>query len=452
MTTKNQGDETMTHSKTTTSSYGDRLSNSLKGIAVGAVLFVLGTVLLFWNEGNYIKTYKAIKEAESAAVSMENVTSVDPAYEGKLVHASALATTQDILSDDLFGVNENAIKLSRKVEYYQWHENTSTKTRDKIGGGQETVTTYTYEKQWSAKPISSGAFDEEAEHKNTILATVDDQKQIAETVTFGAYTLPDFIKSSISGEVAAEVQLTDEEIRQWENVLTGKPQTEEKPVDTTTPSATTLDTTTLDTTSFDAVSFDTTSMDVTPVETTPANVPQEKRPEHIHITGNVVYFGTSPTVPQIGDVRITLTKVLPAEISIIAKVNGSTFGQYTAKNGKTFSSFRMGVVSADKMFQGEHSANTMFMWILRIIGIILVVMSLKMMFSILPSLFKVLPFLGNLVGAGVGLFCFLGGMAWSLLVIAVAWLFYRPLIAIVLLLLVAAAIYGLMQATKKQKA
>ena len=437
----------MAHSKTTTSSYGDRLSNSLKGIAVGAVLFVLGTVLLFWNEGNYIKTYKAIKEAESAAVSMENVTSVDPAFEGKLVHASALATTQDILSDDLFGVSEEAIKLSRKVEYYQWHEKTSTKTRDKIGGGQETTTTYTYEKQWSAKPISSGAFDKEAEHKNTILAIVENQSQIAETVTFGAYTLPDFIKSSISGEVPAEVQLTEEEIQQWENTLTGTTQAEEKPIEEKP-----MDTTTLGTTSFDAVSFDTTSMDVTPVETTPANVPQEKRPEHIHITGNVVYFGTSPTVPQIGDVRITLTKVLPAEISIIAKVNGSTFGQYTAKNGKTFSSFRMGVVSADEMFQGEHSANTMFMWILRIIGIILVVMSLKMMFSILPSLFKVLPFLGDLVGAGVGLFCFLGGMAWSFLVIAVAWLFYRPLIAVVLLLLVGAAIYGLMQAAKKQKA
>ena len=437
----------MAYSEKTTSSYGNRLSDSIKNIAAGAVLFVIGTVLLFWNEGNYIKTYRAIKEAESAAVPMDNPASVDPTYEGKLVHASALATTQDILRDDLFGVSVNAIKLFRKVEYYQWQENESTAIQDEIGGGQKTTTEYTYQKQWEPKPVASDAFkDPQYRGTNTVLTTVENREQLAETVTFGGYTLPEFIKTSISGEVPVEVQLTDEQIQQWETVLTGPPPVAEQPT-APIPGAPPLDTATIDT-----MSWDTTSIDVTSTTPTPTAVAQKKNPHHVHIANNTVYFGASPAAPQVGDVKITLTKVLPAEISIIAKVNGSTFGRYTAKNGKTFSSFRMGVVSADEIFQGEHSSNTMIMWILRVVGVLVVVMSLKLTFSILPSLFKILPFLGNLVGAGVGLFCILGGVSWSLLVIAVAWLFYRPLIAVVLLVLVGAAIYYLSQASKNGKA
>jgi hypothetical protein len=108
----------------------------------------------------------------------------------------------------------------------------------------------------------------------------------------------------------------------------------------------------------------------------------------------------------------------------------------------------MGTVSAENMFADAHSENNMITWVLRIIGVMLVVMGLKSIFSILPALFKVLPFLGNIVGAGVGLVCTVGGGAWSLLIIAVAWLFYRPLIGIPLL---AAAVAGIWYLKKKAK-
>jgi len=46
---------------------------------------------------------------------------------------------------------------------------------------------------------------------------------------------------------------------------------------------------------------------------------------------------------------------------------------------------------------------------------------------------SVVPFLGKLVGIGTGLVSILFGMAWSLLIIALAWLFYRPLIGAIIL-------------------
>ena len=63
----------MAYTKTTTTGYGQRLSGSLKGIVGGLVMFVAGTCLLWWNEGRAVKTAKAIKEAQSVAVHVDDV-------------------------------------------------------------------------------------------------------------------------------------------------------------------------------------------------------------------------------------------------------------------------------------------------------------------------------------------------------------------------------------------
>ena len=62
------------------------------------------------------------------------------------------------------------------------------------------------------------------------------------------------------------------------------------------------------------------------------------------------------------------------------------------------------------------------------------------------------PFLGNIVGAGVGLVCFVFGLVWSFVVIAIAWLFYRPLIGILFLALAGVGIWFLRKKSKGKKA
>ena len=294
-----------------------------------------------------------------------------------------------------------AIKLNRKVEYYQWIENSKSETRDKIGGGQETVTTYTYESKWVDKPVKSSEFkDPEYKNLNFVLTTIEEKDQLADNVTFGAYTLPEFIKRSISGNVPADVQMTDEQVREWNKALHTSVSVR------------------------DSVSL-------------------------VHSDKNTVYFGQSPNSPRVGDVRITFYKVMPADISLIAKVNGETFEDYKTQNGESFSRVEMGTVSADNMFQNAQDENNMLTWILRIVGLLLVVFGVKSMFSLLPTLFKVLPFLGNIVDAGVGLVCWIFGLAWSLIVIAIAWLVYRPVIGILLLVAAVAGIIFLKSRSKK---
>ena len=143
----------MAYTETTPTSYGGRLSRSLKGIVGGLIAFIAGTALLFWNEGNYVKTYKALNEAQDATIAVDSVAERDPALNGKVIHASARAETEDILRDPAFDVSVNAISLQRSVEYYQYEERSSTTTRDKIGGGEEKVTTYTYSADWQSEPL-----------------------------------------------------------------------------------------------------------------------------------------------------------------------------------------------------------------------------------------------------------------------------------------------------------
>lgn len=112
----------MAYTETTTTSYGSRLKNSVGGVFTGFLMFIIATCLLWWNEGRAVKTAKMLEEAQGNYVEMTDITSINPALNGKLVHATGLATTKDTLSDNSFGIRVGAIALQRKVEYYQWVE------------------------------------------------------------------------------------------------------------------------------------------------------------------------------------------------------------------------------------------------------------------------------------------------------------------------------------------
>ncbi|MCF0168272.1 MAG: primosome assembly protein PriA, partial [Bacteroidales bacterium] len=169
----------MAYQTVTKTSYGSRVKNSFKGIGSGIMMIIIATVLLFWNEGRAVKMTKALKETEKVTVEMPDINIVDPQFEGKVVHATGTSKTECILKDDAYGVSENAVKLNRTVEYYQWVEHQEQETKDKIGGGQETVTTYTYEKKWVSRPENSSKFaDPEYKSSNHILVEVANANQI----------------------------------------------------------------------------------------------------------------------------------------------------------------------------------------------------------------------------------------------------------------------------------
>ncbi len=205
----------MAFTETTTTGYGTRVGNSFKSIGTGFILLCAATALLWWNEGRAVKTAKMLEEAGSAFVEMPNPAKKDAALDGELVCGTAMATTEDSLSDGQFGIGAKAIALKRKVEYYQWIEHTSETKEDKLGGKEVTTTTYTYSKEWVSSPVESGQFKDPAYQKlNTVLTTYENQEQWAENVAFGAYKLNESLIHSIRSSEAMTLAINEDLLAQ----------------------------------------------------------------------------------------------------------------------------------------------------------------------------------------------------------------------------------------------
>ena len=404
-----------THTVTKTTSWFERLGSSFKGILFGIVLFIAGSILLWWNEGNFVKTQVALKEAQGVTQELENINTVDTSRSGELVHATGTATTEDILEDPIFGISVNAIRFSRDVEYYQWIEDSHTEKKQKLGGGEEEIITYSYRKGWLNHPVDSSRFHDSSNHNTVLASNVEGFSVQAKNVTFGAYRLPDFLVSSISGSESLSVQLSEEVLAKL-NQQIAPPGSLPIPPPTPAPPVQGM------------LQFD----ENAPIGSMDGNPPQWLG--MVHVNGSTVYLGDNPASPSIGDVRVSFKQTKPSnEVSIVAKLVGYTFERYTAANGKTVGMLVMGTKSAENMYESAHASNAMMTWLLRVGGVFLVCMGLGMIIAPLSVLASVVPLVGKIVGFGTGVFSTLFGLSWSLMIIALAWLFYRPLIGIILL-------------------
>jgi len=436
----------MAYQEVTTTGYGTRVGNSFKAIGSGFLMFILGTALLWWNEGRAVKTEKMLDEAGNAYVEMENPNKKDASLDGELICGSAMATTEDSLSDAQFGIGAKAIALRRSVEYYQWVEHEQTKREDKLGGKEVTTTTYTYSKQWVSSPVQSSQFHDPAyQNKNTVFTTIDDAEQYAENVSFGAYKLPETLIHRISSREAMDLAIAEDLLKQFDKSTqaayerfygvqksiqqASQPvqQPAQQPAIPDSIRALLPDSVKAKLDSLQAVNDS--------INKQMENAENKKDLAYVHQAGNVLYFGRVPGAPEVGDVRVTFEKVVPAKVTVMAVVDGDTFKPYKAKNGKRFQTLVMGKKSGDEIIDAEKEANNMILWALRIIGIMIVIGGLKGIFGFLETILKVVPFVANIFGWGVGIVCTVIGIVWSLIVIALAWLFYRPLLGIGLLVL-----------------
>ena len=437
----------MAYQEVTTTGYGTRVGNSFKAIGSGFLMFVLGTALLWWNEGRAVKTEKMLDEAGNAYVEMENPNKKDASLEGELICGTAMATTEDSLVDAQFGIGAKAISIRRNVEYYQWVEHSQTKREDKLGGKEVTTTTYTYTKEWVSSPIESSDFHDPAyQNKNSVLTTIDESEQWAENVKWGAYTLSESLFHRISSREAIDLAIAEDLLKQFDkstqaayerahgvvntaiNKISQPAQPVQQPAQVAIPDSIKALLPDSVRAKLDSIQAVTDSLNKQM-----ANAENKKDLQYVHQASNVLYFGRVPGSPEVGDVRVTFEKVVPAKVTIMAVVDGDSFKPYKAKNGKRFQTLVMGKKSGDEIIEGEKEANNMILWALRILGIVIIIGGLKGIFGFLETILKVVPFIANIFGWGVGIVCTVVGIVWSLIVIALAWLFYRPVLAICLL-------------------
>lgn len=363
-------------------SWFSRIGASIRGLLFGVLFIVIGVCLLFWNEGRAVKTYKALAESQGLVVSI-NAQELAPQMNGKLVHLTGDATTDQTLRDNLLPVSAKALKLQRQVETYQWKETSHSEEKKSMGGDTETITTYTYEKVWSSNHIDSSHFKKPDGHNNPEQWHYKSALWMADTINIGQYQLSEALKDSINNFKDLPLQ----------------------------------NTTTL--------------------------------PKGVRQNSDGYYYGKDERKPKIGDQQISFSYIPEQTYSVIGSLKDKTLTEHIASNGRSVALLQPGTHTADAMFEKAKSDNATLTWVMRLVGSLLLIMAFNMIFKPLSVLADIAPLLGNIVAIGTGIVSFLLGTILALLTISIAWIFYRPLVGLVLLVCVAGLILLLRQKSQR---
>src|SRR5215469_735918 len=356
----------------TTTGLGSRLAQSIKGVALGIVLFIIAFPVLWFNEGYAVKTARSLTKGAKTVIDVSS-DRVEPANEGKLVHVTGTATTAETVTDPILGVSANTIRLRRKVEMYQWKETSSTEKQKNLGGSETTTTVYNYTQVWSEQPIASTAFKQPQGHQNPAVWPFRSADYFAADMKLGAFRLNQHLVNQFTGA-------------------------------------------------------------------DPVDVSQAKLPAAIQARARQLGSGFEigdPASPQAGDLRVAFEQLKSPEVSIVSGQVRDTFEPYGVPGGETVELVVMGTQSAAAMFGSAESKNVGRTWLLRGLGFVLMFAGLMLVLSPLSTLGDVIPFIGDLLRFGAAIVAGLVALSLSLVIIAIAWFVYRPLLSTLLLIGVA---------------
>jgi hypothetical protein len=307
---------------------------------------------------------------------------------------SGLVMTDEVLTDIEFGVEvASAIKLRRVLEMYQWEESTNSNTEEHWGGDTTTTTEYTYSQRWSANLIDSDKFHQSESYRNPPEMLISGETFTAQQVTLGEFNL----SNSLIGRINKYRDLRMDENMQGQVLDKISPE--------------------LGKASFSAPYF---------------------------------YVGENPKDYRIGDLRIKFEVVQPTTISVVAEQQvGARLTTYMTQVDEPLELFAYGKVTAEEMFKRAKEANVMKTWFIRLGGFLMMFIGLLMIFSVPTTLASIVPFLGKFVGVLTAFASFFIAAIFSLITIAIAWLFYRPLLSVILFAIAAILLYLLKFMRKK---
>lgn len=352
---------------------------------------VIACVLLFWNEGRAVARYKDLQESAGLVVNVDDISTLHSDMDGKLVHMTGEAVPDSDVQDSIFGVTTDGLKLRRNVQMYQWVEHKSQKTTKKTGGSSQTKTTYDYSTEWKDNLVNSGGFQYQGGHENPSTMMFDRSTMIPSSISFGAYVLSTGLINGIS----------------WF-------------------------------TPFESVST--------------AAIPQDSTAQGAQLVGNNFYFGNDPTYPTVGDTKVSFDYVPSGTISLMAVQEGASFSAYTTSRGGSVMFIKPGSVSAEDMLAQAEAENEFLTWILRLAGFGLMYCGFSSMLQPLITFADFIPLLGNILEGGVvPCLALVVTATLSSVVIAIAWIFYRPFFGIFLLLIAGGLSYFVYKRARQEQ-
>lgn len=385
---------------TTQVSWFSRIKNSIKGIVWWLLLLVWWVVLLYWNEGRTVMQRSALNEGQSQVVS---INALSEENEWKLIHITdKLVSEQDLTYPALNITEPDALRFMVNHEVLQWVEEAKTETSENMGGSQTQTTTYSYKKEWKGSEVDSSRFQwpEAKDYINNYMPLA--ALSLTESANVDVITIGDFTLSDSLAAMAND----------YEAYL---------PTDEMTAMVTSL--------AKDAVG---------------TGYMVSKKGEYIYISQ-----GTGGDM--VNDVRLSFGIMKEQIASIIGKQETSTIAPFYTSNKTDISMVKMGNLSAEQMFQEAHATNETMKWIRRLLGMVMIYIGFSSLFRPIVVLADVVPFIWSIVGAGLGLISFLLTLALWFITIAIAWIRFRPIFAICLIVIAVWSIGAIWYFGKKNK-
>ncbi len=175
-----------------------------------------------------------------------------------------------------------------------------------------------------------------------------------------------------------------------------------------------------------------------------------KMPAGAKMAGSYIYVGEAMNSPKIGDLRVSYKTAPFGPFSVVAgqQANGLVPFADPELNDPIIL-LEKGTQSAEAMFKAAEDANAVMTLILRFVGFLMMFFGLRLVSKPLSILASVLPFMGTAVGFVTGFVSFFIAVALSMVTIAIAWIFYRPLVGILLFLVAVGAIAAAIALSRK---
>lgn len=327
-----------------------------------------------------------ISDIAKTAVDISSTSvSTDTALSGKLVSTTGEVNSDQLIGDDMFLVPGKYVAVNRRVEMYAWEEESKSTTKTNTGGSETTETTYTYSKKWQENPRSSADFNLTEGHENPV-KTMQSVTNKVSTATIGAYSID---PQTIALPGFTQISLNADNVTLNEGAVLANEQ-------------------------------------------------------FIFIP---TVAGGSFVNPQVGDLRVTYNVLLPGFTgTVFGKLSGDRIDSFVDKDGNRL--YRLFTGSREEGVATLHSEYTMWLWILRLVGFLMMWLGLSALFGPISVILDFLPIFGTISRSLIGVVTFVVALVLSIVTILISMILHSLL---AVLITVAVVIGGLFYYVKHWK-
>ncbi|XP_023027107.1 transmembrane protein 43 [Leptinotarsa decemlineata] len=349
----------------------DEFQRSWVTSVIGISLFFFGVWLLTWNEGRAVHHAHSLDETYNNAIILSPYDQLDNNNDGKVVHISGNLKIDEPLTEFDYGISIQAVKLKRRVQMYQWVEERTPRDDDEtIGGAQYSINDYYYITEWRDRLVDSSSFYVRHGHENPRDIPLKTITYLASDVRLG------------------QLQVGNDIIEKFNDFI--EVTSDERP---------------------------------------------ERRDVKLHM--GIYYHCDDIWNPQVGDIRVQFyyAGASGEAVTIIAKQENGVLVPYESSKGHKIALLRHGNLNINQMFSAEHFDARLETWKLRGLGVFILYASAVCLAKLLRILFFQMPVLDCFItGDPMSLGNVLLAISVSLVVIATAWILYRPMLGAGLLL------------------